>query len=796
MRRCFTLSLVLLACIVGPAAAQDADPMEEGILAFRAGEYDDAERAFRRVIEADPNDAEAYYLLARLYYETPLDDVRAAQDAIKEARRLDPDNVRYMVADLELLRREANNFIAELTREERRRILARRILEIDSTNAFAHEELGITYIHDFWRYRNAVAIPGLVFGESDYKGPEDGNFDSPLDPEGDPQNNGGSVGSEQQQRLVDFATANFDVNRVFVDDRYDIDRLESQGVPIQDLSARGDYAYERAVEHLNKAIASDPRRRSVYTHLMRLYALRDEPDEALDMLNQMYVYFPDDADLWLYLGFAHHRAQNLAAAAKSFQEAFQHGDAALRSAFESLALVLPDDEKAAYEADPTGYAARFWGSKDPRYLTPYNERRLEHYARHVYADLLYGVPDLALRGWETDRGSILVRYGIPLRDMVVVADGATNSTGVGLSSTVGMMDATDFSADMVLDANTFNIWEYGDFRFVFEDPLRSGRYRLYSPPADQLAGAGQGITMALQNDYVRKARETFREVPERYTYTPQGRRIDVPFLVSSFKGEEDGRDDLYVHFGLPITAFDPQDDVIELTATLGTFLIGEDRQMLSEQRKRIYGLPTEQVVSFDEASLWVSTQAMAAPPGEHEVSVEFETTSGATVGVQRRAVHVPTFREGELALSDLLLAYRVEETDAERPQSSAEIVRRGLSIMPAPWSVFDHQRPIYLYFEVYNLGQRADGQTNYEVEAALIPKTDDGRLGRFFKGLFGRDEKGVSVRLPNTGVSPDDGQYLILDAANQEPGLYVLALRVKDTVSGETVEAEQDLYLE
>ena len=56
-------------------------------------------------------------------------------------------------------------------------------------------------------------------------------------------------------------------------------------------------------------------------------------------------------------------------------------------AYQRLDFILPDDEKQRYEDDPVTYASRFWTSKDPRHLTPHNERKLEHYFRLTYADL-------------------------------------------------------------------------------------------------------------------------------------------------------------------------------------------------------------------------------------------------------------------------------------------------------------------------------------------------------------------------------------------------------------------------
>ena len=57
-------------------------------------------------------------------------------------------------------------------------------------------------------------------------------------------------------------------------------------------------------------------------------------------------------------------------------------------------------------------------------------------------------------------------------------------------------------------------------------------------------------------------------------------------------------------------------------------------------------------------------------------------------------------------------------------------------------------------------------------------------------------EEGVAVRLPGAGATSDEGQYLILDAADQKTGLYTLRLRIHDNISGRTAEREQDLFLE
>ncbi len=791
------------------AMAQDADTqMANGILAFRETRYQDAVTAFELVLELDSDNSEAHFLLARVFFETPLKDNKRAEKEVNAALEIEPENVKYLVASMQQNREEAWSFFRKRAREIKRRELAFKILKLDSTNAFAHHELGKSYIRDFWRYRNALVFPSLIFAR-------DENLRrttiSPID----------NLVQRQADNIVaqnpaladllpendDFALqmAGFlDPNSIMMSDRFDVDALRAQGVNIQDLSGRADKAYKKAIGHLHAAIDFDPRQREVYTDLMQIFALKAEYVEALDMLQQMYVFFPEEVELWTYLGLAHYNTGNMQAAAKVFETAFKYMDEDESYAYFQLKDILPEEEKSLYEEDEIAYAARFWTSKDPRYLTPYNERKLEHYARLTYTDLLYGVPELHIRGWNTERGRILVRYGVPVGDVVLIPR-STSGVGQATNAIQGMQGdptATTSRAlqiaiqgsgwDLLEEANTLNIWDYGDFKFVFEDPFRNGEYRLFSPSASDIADG----MLPWANDYTIKARETFRKIPEKYEYRAPGRQIDLPFLVVSFKNFTSDLTDVYVNYGIPVNEFDPGQDLLNVTANAGTFVVGENRDMLVERRNTIYGLKTNQVVHFEESSLWINTQALRIPAGHQEVSVEFETVGGGTVAVQRRNVEIKDFSGDNLALSDVMLAYRIDETDDGRPVLPSDIVRDNLSIMPAPWSVFSRAQPIYLYFEVYNLTLKADGIADYEVEAVLKPMAQGSKVGKFVRGLFGGGDEGVSVTLLIQVASENDGQYLILDATTEDPGLYTLILRVKDLVSGKKTESEQDLFLE
>ncbi|MEM6645205.1 MAG: tetratricopeptide repeat protein [Bacteroidota bacterium] len=793
-------------------ATSDAGALTEGMMAFREERYADAAAIFERITADDPANAEAHYLLARLYFETPLRDVKKAGRALNKALDIAPENLQYMVAKLVQLRVDSWSFVTDRLREQRRRDLARKILKRDSLNAFAHEELGVAAIRDFWEYRNAIMFPTLKYGnfmqrQSQRTSTEVQGFgEAPAF--GDDIDPGPVPGARQS-----FLTDNFvDLNEVFIADKFDIETLQEQGIPVQDLSRRAERAYNRAIAHLQVALEQNPRHQAIYEHMMKVYALKGEYDDALTMLQDMYVYFPDDYTLWQYLGYAHFRAGNTESANESFEQALKFMTPEELAAYTDLELILPEDERDAYRANPDAYATKFWASQDPRFLTTFNERRLEHFARLVYADLLYGAPQLGMRGWQTQRGQIHIRYGVPKADVVVVSS-STSGLRNRMREEAQTLQEDEFSQnqdndfaqqasrsgrdvdnwDIGEEGNTYNIWQYDEFRFVFEDPFRNNEYRLYTPSARDISEGD----VPWQNDYVIIARETIRERPEEYEYEAPGRQIDLPYLVSSFKGEA-GKTDMYVHYAVPITSYDPEQDVINVTANVGTFLVAQDRDILVEQRRTVYGLSTQQVISFEETNLWVDTKKMEAPPGTHELSVEFETVSGETVAVQQRDITVPDYSDGRFAISDMVLAYRIDEVfDATGDVDGADLIRDGLQITPAPWSVFSPETPIYLYFEMYNLGLNDAGQTNYSVEAILQPRDDTKGVRRLLKRAFGRKKGGTAVNLPpGIGTTPDESQYLILDVEDEKTGLYTLTLRVKDNVNGETRETKQELFLE
>jgi GWxTD domain-containing protein len=221
------------------------------------------------------------------------------------------------------------------------------------------------------------------------------------------------------------------------------------------------------------------------------------------------------------------------------ERAFASGLAALslaeRTRFESVEALLPPDSLAAFQADPDGVARRFWAREDPRRITAASERRLEHLARVLEADALFGRPlgdlfsDRPRRGAETDRGRVWVRYGRPDREAGFTPDDS----------------APAYARD---ELAAFVVWEYdrldGGTRFVFDDAARSGRYRTYSPPSSAYATP---TGRASADDHVTQDRVLQRDAPQTYADTLAG---DLALVVARFRGT-DGQPEAVAAFTVP-----------------------------------------------------------------------------------------------------------------------------------------------------------------------------------------------------------------------------------------------------
>ena len=273
-----------------------------------------------------------------------------------------------------------------------------------------------------------------------------------------------------------------------------------------------------------------------------------------------------------------------------------------------------------------------------------------------------------------------------------------------------------------------------------------------------------------------------------------GRQIEPSFLVNSFKGEGQ-QVELIVNYGIPVEFTDVRsDEMTAKTANVRTFLFTDQREIILVERTRNFDYSTNKGMVFPDQHLWVDTQQMQVSSDVRGLSMKFEADSGNTVAIQRQEVTLPDYDQSGVILSDIMLAYSVEQTENGIPLSENEILRKDLSILPAPRNVYLTEWPIYLYFEVYGLTPNARGKTDYDIEITLEPEQTTRGIRRLFRRK--KDREGVSVSYRGSGSESEESLYQILDISDQKTGSYALTLVARDNETGEESKRTQSLFLE
>lgn len=425
--------------------------------------------------------------------------------------------------------------------------------------------------------------------------------------------------------------------------------------------------------------------------------------------------------------------------------------------------ILPLAESAGTEAE----RAFFWQAADPLQITDVNERKLEHLARFALAELWFGAPPVRLRGYETDRGLILIRYGEPHMQRQIARDEATVRSAEALrGQAMGDIDTFLRFHYVAVSGGRWIIWNYGPDapNFIFEKHLASRRVR-----------------HAMQTASENFARNLGRHMPSAFS----GFQVQpVKHQVARFRGADAGLVDVDVYAFVPANL-----SFRTLAGRGGLFVLPR-----SVDEPRVEA--TAPLEFTDEPR--IATFRVTLAPGRYPYSVELLPAGDLYRFASRDTVTADAFRSDRLSASDLVLARAVEP----RHDDSRTLTRRDFRIDAAPDLTFRSGDPLAVYFELYELAEAVGGGAGYLVE--LEVRNTAGRLQRVLDNmqdrLTGRGEVRAGTRLrwerwlPVRTTTVSD--YLAIGLPDYRPGVYRLSIRITDLASGEQSRRSREFVVE
>lgn len=579
-----------------------------------------------------------------------------------------------------------------------------------------------------------------------------------------------------------------------------------------------------AINYLERSIQIAPDFRDAYYKLGLAHLENGQPEQMLASMDRILKRFPDDKDALLFSGLGSIAMGSPGKAAKFFETAFEHMSFEERSVLENIELIVSKKKKDTLSqaftsvsdnwVDPPEFA-HFWLSQDPLFLTPYNERRLEHYARLAYSNLWFSLPRANIEGWRTDRGKTYIKYGryryrrSSSRGEAWVYEGFQFDFRNPIRGSLG--------------GRIFN-WETGDILPRMAGPYMRDPWELVNASAYKR----EMIEEERYNSYIRlllerpaqpSLRERFKKIPARYIDPYKRQRYSLPHLITAFREQDSIR--FEIAYAVPKRRIKTMSDG-NLGIIDGVFLFNQDWEE-TYRDPAVVTLPapadTTQVTTPADSlrkSYFTTQHTVRTVPGQYTIAAEVVDQKSGSIGAFRTPYEPEGLTDG-FAMSDLLLARQIT------PKNDFPESRKDLLIDANPLRTFHPSEPVYIYLELYDLKRDNFGHTKYEIayqigrpknktvdpslftdlnlpegqiEIRLIeqpgktpiydvsytmPKrnliTDWKEIKR--SGVF-RKRPGTTITAQYEGENKNDFTYLQIDVSQVPPGVHQLTVSVRD----------------
>ena len=522
----------------------------------------------------------------------------------------------------------------------------------------------------------------------------------------------------------------------------------------------GDRA-DSAEQVLIRLITNNPKAVAGLSKLGGVEAIRGMIETARTHIKAALAIDSNAVEANLVMGYVSYQAKDFAGAERFFARALTQMDSTETAGYRSIEYLIPPASMRPYGKMSTqvrdSLERKFWSMADLDPTTQANERRVEHFARVWEANLCYSDPKNERIGWKTDMGETLIRLGRP-DDKERVRMGGS-----------------------IVDATPVWFWQYRTVAYpctlAFVDQMQSGNYTFPFPNRD-ITGSfrlSASKEVAFLN-YIRK--------PEESTLARERRPIGLATDIYQFRGD-DG-----------VTA------VLEYVAISASGIsLGQDRDSDSLDIRQATHDSTQTALwrkdtSFVPASLHgrdtvYATLGFPHQAGKYELSTAVEQTKQNCFGLARDTILVEGFPDDTIGISDLVLT-----ADSVMEPNLGSFWRSDREETPRPGHVFSESKPVYLYFEIYNLPTDIYRQTSYELSYTLqlIKPTESGMRSLMSK-VLPRKKESTSMSLHEVGRSRDLVRVVALGVSELREGSYSLTMQLTDLIFNRTVSKTTKLLL-
>jgi GWxTD domain-containing protein len=497
---------------------------------------------------------------------------------------------------------------------------------------------------------------------------------------------------------------------------------------------------------------------------------------------------------------------------------------------EDVVWIISDEERAAFkqlsnDEERDQFIEAFWQRRDPTPDTEENEYKEEHYQRIAYANEHFaaGIP-----GWKTDRGRIYIMYG--------------KADEVDSHPSGGTYERPMEEGGGETSTFPFEQWRYRYLEGIgqeviieFVDTCMCGDYHMTMDRSEKdalLYTPNAGLTMWEQMGMASKTSRftgggmerlgtgpmSANQSTKQFDRLEQFAKLQAPPPVKFKDLEEIVNTKMIVN----LMPFDVRADFVKVTGD--TVLVPITVQMKNRditfvnkdgvQRGtvNIFGRVTTltgRVVQTFEDTVQVDVPAELLPrtaenssvywkalplrPGRYKFDVAVKDVNGDRKGSWSRGVVVPDFSDDKLATSTLIVADQMESVPSKNVGTGSFVigttkVRPRVAPSNGKPATFkkDKDQKLNFWMQVYNLG--VDEKTHKPSATFEYQITNVAT------------KKSVVQKMESTDQMSNVGEQVTLQktiaAANLQPGVYKIEIKVNDNISKQTADPSATFAVE
>lgn len=429
---------------------------------------------------------------------------------------------------------------------------------------------------------------------------------------------------------------------------------------------------------------------------------------------------------------------------------------------------------------------RYWAVRDPLPASKFNERLKEHYERLAYAEDNYEYdgfrtwfnnPDkyreltfpfsYYLNNEFNDKGLIFIRYG-RADEWVITADSdirneswkyhETNNTPSMLfhflNETAGYnWRLAPYLMDQKLVEDRFSI-----------DPLA---YRMYS--SDNILDR-ESIRYEMLEKSLGDVETVFET--EKSTWISETKALNFYIDLATFRGDSNKTvSELYYY--IPGNQFPKTEVVTDMIIECGLSISDTLHNVIHQERKNI---SIRGVGNHNTA--WIDFFRVNLDPGEYNFGIHIRNTERDLLGAYKFNSTIENYHKPFLSMSSI---YKTNMVSSARQEGIA--VSKGVLIQPNPSNFFDINKPLHLFFELYNLTIGRDDSTDYKIEISAESVEGNDNIFDDIAGIFGSSENPTELlTISKTGGHAVQQEMISVNLGDLDAGSYNLHVKVTDNI--------------